>query len=56
MAIMVKSWRLEVLESNPDLKEAKRCKMMKKIKYARFECLNMLHTPFTIHLELWFAL
>jgi hypothetical protein len=29
---------------------------MKKVKYARFECLNKLHTPSTIHMTLWFAL
>jgi hypothetical protein len=27
-----------------------------KVKYARFECLTMLHTPFTMYMELWFAL
>jgi hypothetical protein len=30
--------------------------MMKKVKYERFEHLNMLHTPFTMLLALCFAL
>jgi hypothetical protein len=42
----IKLWQIEALESNPDFKHAKRCKTMKKVKYAKFECLNMLHTPF----------
>jgi hypothetical protein len=29
---------------------------MKKVKYVRFECLTMLHTPLTTNLVLWFAL
>jgi hypothetical protein len=30
--------------------------MMKKVKYERFDHSNMLHTPFTMCLALWFAL
>jgi hypothetical protein len=56
MAIMIKSWRLRVSESNLNLNQAKRSKMVKRVKYARFECLTMLHTPFTMHLVLCFAL
>jgi hypothetical protein len=55
MAIIIKSWRLGVLESNNDLKHAKNCKMMKKDKYTWFECLTMLHTYFTMHMALWFG-
>jgi hypothetical protein len=52
---MVKSWRLGLLESNPNLKQAKKSKTMKKVKYARFEHLNKLHTPYTMHMALWFC-
>jgi hypothetical protein len=30
-------------------------KTMKKVKYVRFECSTMLHTPLTTSLVLWFA-
>jgi hypothetical protein len=58
MTIMIKSWRLEVLDPNPtsNRSKLKRSKMVKKVNYVRFECLNMLHTPFTMHYVLWFAL
>jgi hypothetical protein len=56
MANITKLCRLEDLESNPEIKQAKKGKTVKKVKYARFEYLNMLHTPFTMHLALWFAL
>jgi hypothetical protein len=43
---MVMSWRLGVLGSNPDLKQVKKGKTMKKVKYARFEnylsCIHLL--------------
>jgi hypothetical protein len=29
---------------------------VEKVKYIRFKCLNMLHTPFSMHMVLWFAL
>ena len=29
--------------------------MVKKVKYAGFECSNMLHTPSTMHMALWFC-
>jgi hypothetical protein len=41
------------LESNPDLKQAKKGKTMKKVKYARFEHLTKLHTSYTMHMALW---
>jgi hypothetical protein len=28
---------------------------MKKVKYTGFECSNMLHTPSTMHMALWFC-
>jgi hypothetical protein len=31
-------------------------KTMKKVKYVRFECSTMFHTPLTTSLVLWFAL
>jgi hypothetical protein len=40
------------LESNTSLIEAKKWKSMKKVKYAWFECLDKLHTPFTTCLVL----
>jgi hypothetical protein len=52
---MVKSWRLGVLESNPELKHAKNGKTMKKVKYARFEHLTKLHIPSTMHVALRFC-
>jgi hypothetical protein len=52
---MVKSWRLGVLESNPNLKQVKKGKTMKKVKYARFEHLTKLHTPYTMHMALRFC-
>jgi hypothetical protein len=30
--------------------------MMKKVKYVRFECSTILHTPLTTSLVPWFAL
>jgi hypothetical protein len=56
MAIMNKSWRLGVLESNIHLKQDKKGQTMKKFKYARFECLTMLHITLTTCLVLQFAL
>jgi hypothetical protein len=56
MTIKFKLWQLEDLESNTELKQAKKGKTVKRVNYARFECLNMLHTLFTMHLALWFAL
>jgi hypothetical protein len=56
MTIKSKLWQLEDLESNLDLKLAKKGKTVKNVKYARFECLNKLHTPFTMNLIHWFAL
>jgi hypothetical protein len=44
------------LESNINLKQAKMGKTIKNVKYARFECSTMLHTPFTTCFMLWFAL
>jgi hypothetical protein len=46
---------LKVLESNPELKQAKMSKIVKKVKYERFDDSNMLQTPFTMWLTLWFA-
>jgi hypothetical protein len=31
-------------------------KMMKKVKYVRFECSTILHTPLTTSLVPWFSL
>jgi hypothetical protein len=56
IALEIKSSRLEALEFNLELKQAKRSQTMKKVKYARFECLTRLHTPFTMHTTLWFDL
>jgi hypothetical protein len=46
MAIQIKSWRLGGLESNIDLKQAKRRKTMKKVKYAGLSvetcCIHLL--------------
>jgi hypothetical protein len=56
VAIKMKLCQLDDLESNPKLKQAKRRKTMKNVKYARFECLTMLHTPCTMHMKLWIAL
>jgi hypothetical protein len=56
IAIKIKLCKLDDLEFNPNLKHAKKGKTMKKVKYARFECLIKLHTPFTMHLVLWFVL
>jgi hypothetical protein len=49
---VVETW---VLESNPDLKQAKKGKTIKKVKYARFEHLTKLHTPYIMHMALWFC-
>jgi hypothetical protein len=56
MFILIKSWRLGVLETNIDLNQAKKGETMKNVRYARFECLDKLHTPFNMCLVLWFAL
>jgi hypothetical protein len=55
-ALKIKSSQLDSLEPNLDLKHDKKGKTMKNIKYVRFECLYILHTPFTMHMELRFAL
>jgi hypothetical protein len=54
--IKIKLCQFNDLEFNPKLKHVKRRKMMKKAKYVRFECFTMLHTPFTMHIPLWFSL
>jgi hypothetical protein len=56
MAIMIKSWRLKVLEPNTKLKQAKKSKTMEKVKYERIEYSNMMYTPLTLYWALWFAL
>jgi hypothetical protein len=56
MANIIKLCRREDYESNPELKQTKKSKMVKTIKYTRFEYLNLLHTPFTMHLALGFSL
>jgi hypothetical protein len=45
----IKLCRLEVFESNPELKQAKK---MKKVKYQRFGYSNMSHRPVTVFLAL----
>jgi hypothetical protein len=55
MAIYIKSSRLDGLESNIDLKQAKKRKTMLKVKYARFKYLTKLHTSSTVHMALWFC-
>jgi hypothetical protein len=46
MTIWIKSWRLGVLESNIDLKQAKRSEMKTKVKYAGLSvqicCIHLL--------------
>jgi hypothetical protein len=56
IAIKIKSSRLDQLESNPDLKHAKKGKMVKHVMCERFDCLDKLQTPFTMHLTPWFSL
>jgi hypothetical protein len=52
MANEIKFGRLGVLESNPELKQTKRSKITKKVKYERIDYTNMLHIPFTMCLAL----
>jgi hypothetical protein len=56
IALEIKLWQLDALESNSMLKHAKRCKTVKKVMYARFEYLTMMHTHFTMYMTFWFAL
>jgi hypothetical protein len=38
IATKIKLWQLDDFESNLDLKQAKKGKTMKKVKYAKFGC------------------
>ena len=53
MTIQINSSRLDGLESYINLKQAKKGKTMKKVKYVRFECLTKLYTPSIMHMALW---
>jgi hypothetical protein len=55
IALDIKLCQLGASESNSNLKHAKKEKSIKKVRYARFECLDKLHTPFTTCLVLWFG-
>jgi hypothetical protein len=56
MARVIKLCDLEFWSPTLSSSKAKKNIMMKKVKYDKFEHLNILHTPFKMLLSLWFAL
>jgi hypothetical protein len=57
---LIDSYNDQVMESwsflvQPRPQTGQEGQTMKKVKYARFECLTKLHTPSIMHMALWFC-